>query len=288
MAPRDPAPAYKAIRGSPLEVDKNLYTRIGLSDARELVDSIELPIRSGKAFLVPRGHICRISTKYGPQVGDLNIWSKDNPRERFWASRTRQLHRSHLTTFDRLWSCLPYLRPMCTIVGDTLAGYNDDVGGRVHDLLGTRCDPYVNQMLSGRAFDFHCHSNLTRAILPFGLSESDVHDVLNVFQVTGLNKDGQYFMEPCPAKPGDYFEFFAEIDLLCALSTCPGGDLSAWGWGKDSDADNMLDCCRPLAIDVFELTDSKLLEGWEPPQPASYTGFHGIKMPTFEAEGSRM
>ncbi|KAI4189080.1 MAG: hypothetical protein LQ348_003847 [Seirophora lacunosa] len=286
MTPRNPAPAYQATKGSRLEVDKNLYTRIGLSNARELVDSFELPIRSGKAFLVPRGHVCRISTKYGPQVGDLNIWSKDNPRERFWASRTRQLHRSHLTTFDQLWSCLPYLRPMCTIVGDTLADYTDDVGGRVHDLLGTRCDPYVNQMLSGKAFDFHCHSNLTRAILPFGLSESDVHDVLNVFQVTGLNKDGQYFMEPCPAKPGDYFEFFAEIDLLCALSTCPGGDLSAWGWGKDSDTDNMLDCCRPLAVEVFELTDSKLLEGWEPPQPASYTGFHGIKMPTFEAEGS--
>lgn len=49
-------------------------------------------------------------------------------------------------------------------------------------------------MLSGKAFDFHCHSNLTRAILPFGLAESDVHDVLNVFQVTGLNQDGKYYM----------------------------------------------------------------------------------------------
>ncbi|KAL8983913.1 MAG: hypothetical protein Q9177_004845 [Variospora cf. flavescens] len=147
----------------------------------------------------------------------------------------------------------------------------------------TICDPYVNQMLSGKVFDFHCHSNLTRAILPFGLSESDVHDVLNVFQVTGLNKDGQYFMEPCPAKRGDHFEFFAEIDLLCALSTCPGGDLSAWGWGKDSEADDMLDCCRPLVVELFQLTDPNLLEDWKPSQPASYTGMHGIKMPTFEA-----
>lgn len=49
-------------------------------------------------------------------------------------------------------------------------------------------------MLSGKGFDFHCHSNLTRAVLPFGLAESDVHDVLNVFQVTGLNRDGQYYM----------------------------------------------------------------------------------------------
>lgn len=88
--------------------------------------------------------------------------------------------------------------------------------------------------------------------------------------------------EPCPAKPGDYFEFFAEIDLLCALSTCPGGDLSTWGWGKDSDSDDMLDCCRPLVVEVFRLTEPSLLQGWEPPQPAAYAGVHGMMMPTFQ------
>ena len=49
-------------------------------------------------------------------------------------------------------------------------------------------------MFSDTSFDFHCHSNLTRAVLPFGLTELDIHDVLNVFQVTGLNKDGKYWM----------------------------------------------------------------------------------------------
>jgi uncharacterized protein YcgI (DUF1989 family) len=49
-------------------------------------------------------------------------------------------------------------------------------------------------MLTGNDYDFHCHSNLTRAVLPFGLGESDVHDVLNVFQVTGLNLDDKYYM----------------------------------------------------------------------------------------------
>jgi hypothetical protein len=31
------------------------------------------------------------------------------------------------------------------------------------------------------------------------------------FQCTGLNKNDQYYMKTCPAKVGDYFEFFAEI-----------------------------------------------------------------------------
>ena len=86
-----------------------------------------------------KGQLCQLSTPRGPQVGDLNVWSLHNPRERFWASRTRQLHASHVSVGDRLWSVLPYLRPLCTIVADSLKAYGiDKVGGRCHDLLGTR------------------------------------------------------------------------------------------------------------------------------------------------------
>src|SRR5260370_40522643 len=77
-------------------------------------------------------------------------------------------------------------------------------------------------MLTGDDFDYCCHSNLVRAVAPHGLTELDVHDVLNVFQCTGLNRQDKYFMRDCPARTGDHLEFFAEIDLLCALSTCPG------------------------------------------------------------------
>lgn len=153
------------------------------------------------------------------ELGDLNIWNAHNPRERFWASRTRQLYASHVSTHDRLWSCLPYMRPLATIVADTLSWYGqDERGGRAHDLLGTRCDPYIAQVLGGNGYDFHCHSNLVRAVSRFGLLESDVHDVVNLFQVTGLDEKGRYYMSPCPAEKGDYIEFLAEQDLLMALS----------------------------------------------------------------------
>ena len=112
------------------------------------------------------------------------------------------------------------MRPLATILHDSLDGYGqDEHGGRVHDLLGTRCDPYINAVLSSDAqYDFHCHSNLVRAVLPYGLVESDVHDVINLFQVTGLDEKGRYFMNPCPAERGDNIEFLAEGDLLMALS----------------------------------------------------------------------
>ncbi|MEQ6916720.1 urea carboxylase-associated family protein [Halomonas aquatica] len=277
--------AYQATRGSILDLDRDFYARLTGTGGRTRVEALTVPIREGLAWRVPAGHVLRLSTLEGPQVGDLNLWSLHNPRERFWASRTRQLQRAHVSTFDRLWSTLPYLRPMATIIDDTLAGYGvdgsgvDEEGGRVHDLLGTRCDPYVNRLLTGEDFDHHCHSNLVRAVAPFGLTEFDVHDVLNVFQCTGLNDDDQYFMKASPTREGDYLELFAEIDLLCALSCCPGGDLSVDLWGPN--ARDPLATCHPIGVEVYRL-DPPLLEGWQPPGYAPYQGGHGLRGPAID------
>jgi hypothetical protein len=119
---------------------------------------------------------------------------------------------------------------MVTIIEDTVPRPPGDTG-RVHDLLGTRCDPYVTKLLAGKDYDKHCHSNLTRAIAEFGLTEADVHDPLNMFQVTGLTPQDTYYFTTSPARAGDYLEFFAEIDLLVGVSNCPGGDLSQPMWG---------------------------------------------------------
>lgn len=49
------------------------------------------------------------------------------------------MHASHVSVGDRLWSVLPYMRPLVTVVADSLKDYGvDEVGGRCHDLLGTR------------------------------------------------------------------------------------------------------------------------------------------------------
>ncbi|MFD8818747.1 urea carboxylase-associated family protein [Streptomyces sp. NPDC059627] len=280
------AAAYQATKGGPLDVDRAFYDRVsGTPEGRTLVDAFTVPIRSGRAWEVPAGHLCRLVTVDGPQVGDLNVWNLADPRERLWAARTRQLQRAHVSTYDRLWSTLPFLRPLLTVTDDTLAGYGSDAeGGRVHDLLGTRCDPYVNRMLTGEDFDFHCHSNLVRAVLPYGLTEFDVHDVLNVFQCTGLNEADQYFMKDCPARPGDHFEFFAELDLLCALSTCPGGDLSVPMWGPD--AHDPVEVCHPIHVEVYRV-DPGLLAGWSSPPRAEYRNLHGMRRPTWPATPDR-
>src|SRR6266850_1197829 len=139
-------------------------------------------------------------------------------------------------TTGRALSCrkLPRLRPMATITHDTLDWYGwDEDGAGVHDVIGTRCDPYTNLLLKGTEYHHCCHSNLTRALaternLLLEEAEVHVHDVMNVFMCTGYTRDThQYFMKASPVRPGDFIEFFAEIDLLVALSACPGGDCGA-------------------------------------------------------------
>lgn len=273
----EPHVIYQAKPGSPIDVDHELCDSLArLTDKRSLVDEFIIPIRSGRAWIVRAGQLCRIVVVEGAQVADFNAWNLHNPRERFWAARTKQLHRAHLTTYDRLWSCLPYLRPMLTITNDTIKYGLDEDGAGCHDLLGTRCDPYVHKLLTGEDFDYCCHSNLVRAIMPHRLAEDDVHDVLNIFQVTGLTQDDRYFVKPSPAKKGDFLEFFAEIDLLCAISTCPQGDLSVPAWGPD--AADPASTCRPLGVEVYAPVP-ELLEGWEPPTPVDYRGVHGVQLP---------
>ncbi|OAL42880.1 hypothetical protein IQ07DRAFT_525371 [Pyrenochaeta sp. DS3sAY3a] len=303
MPPHDthpPSPAYFPTSStSPLHPPTALYERLrNLDEEKDLVKTQDfvVPARSGRAWKVGKGQVWRLSTPQGPQVGDLNVWNANDPRERFWAARTRQLQGSHVREGDRLWSNLPFMRPLCGLIKDDCEikdapGGVTKWGGRCHDLLGTRCDPYVSHMLTGASYDYHCHSNLVRAVLPYGLTEFDVHDVLNVFQVTGLDSQGRYFMESSPATPASSMTWFAEQDLLCALSTCPGGDLSAWGWHQaDEDAEeqgkpDMKSTCRPIRVEVWEVREEvrgDVLEGWREPERSGYKGLHGMGVPEGE------
>ena len=235
-----------------------------------------IPPRSASCINVNAGQFFRIKSVDGPQVGDLNLWSREELSEFFYSGKTRALYGTHVSTKDRLWSSLPTMRPMATITHDTLDWYGfDSFGGSVHDIIGTRCDPYTNNLISGGGqYHYCCHSNLTRALakhcdLKLNIAEKYVHDVLNVFMCTGFTRDtGQYFMKESPVKPGDYLEFFAEIDLIVGLSACPGGNCAS---EHSSDQAN----CYPLEIEVFSVDPNKLI-GWQKATINQYDRSHGL------------
>ena len=243
--------------------------RKGMTKVSETV----VPPREARTFEVAAGQFFRIVSIEGSQVGDLNLWNAHDLSERFFSGKTRALHATHVSTGDRLWSSLPNLRPLATITHDTLDWYGwDEHGGGVHDVIGTRCDPYTQRLLGGDEYHHCCHSNLTRAVaahqgLSLPAAEQHVHDVLNVFMCTGFTRDThQYFMKASPVRPGDFIEFFAEIDLMGALSACPGGDCST---SHSSDAAR----CHPLKVEIHQPA-ADALSSWQPAERSGYSRRH--------------
>jgi uncharacterized protein YcgI (DUF1989 family) len=204
--------------------------------ARPLVKSEVIPARTGRAFRVGAGEILRVRCSAGPQVADLIVFNADDPREKFWQARTRVVHGGHLAVGDQLWSIPPWTRPMMTMVTDTVTHGELTDGARSHDLLFCRCDARLYELVHKRTGP-NCNDNLVAAIAAFGLGAGEVHDPFNVFMTTGLNRSGKPFYLPSDARQGDYVDLLAEMNVLVAISACPGGSS-----GKQS---------LPLDVQIF-------------------------------------
>ncbi|MDG1531389.1 MAG: DUF1989 domain-containing protein [Paracoccaceae bacterium] len=272
----DQAKATKPVICYPIDTlptpDMPMY-KSALIDMVKVAEATAAP-REAASIKLQAGQVLRISSVNGPQVGDLNLFNANDLDERFYSGKTRALHGTHISTGDRMWSSFPHLRPMATVVDDTLDWYGfDDFGGAVHDVIGTRCDPYTGNLLAGTQYHHCCHSNLTRALadatgMSMKQAEPFVHDVLNVFMCTGFTRDtGQYFMKASPVRPGDHLDLLAEIDLLAVLSACPGGDCS-------SEHSSDTAACHPLLMEVFQPKEG-VLSNWQSPAKNAYDGSHG-------------
>ena len=237
----------------PVDKKKNNNLKILLEERKkiDLINEIIIPPRDAKCFTVKAGQFFRIECFEGSQVGDLNLFNADNLNEKFYSGKTRALYGTHLSVGDRMYSNFPYLRSMATISWDSLDWYGyDNDGASVHDVIGTRCDPYTLKLLSGDDYHYCCHSNLLRALIKekgidINKAENLIHDVLNVFMCTGFTNDTkQYFMKASPSRKGDYLEFYAETNILGILSACPGGDCSE---SHSSDKAK----CFPLKVSIW-------------------------------------
>jgi uncharacterized protein YcgI (DUF1989 family) len=224
----DPPPSMAGTEGFPRKaaIEAFASTRTEIADKpelRRLARSFVIPARSARAFKLAAGEIVRVSCSEGPQVADLIVFNADDPAEKFWSGRTRVIHGGHLEVGDHLWSVPPRVRPMLTLIADTLEHPPHPFGARSHDLLYCRCDGRMYEMVYGRVGAPNCNDNLVEAIAPFGLGPEQVHDPFNIFMTTGLNERGKPFYLPSDAKKGDYVELLANIGCLLAISACPGG-----------------------------------------------------------------
>ncbi|KAF4552095.1 Hypothetical protein D9617_11g009430 [Elsinoe fawcettii] len=169
---------------------------------------IIVPAAHGYAFEVRKGDRFRVIDLYGEQIVDFAAWVAGTQlTEKLSMSYTRY-HLSGITPAigECLWTNKD--EPILRITADTV---------KVHDMTFMSCFPEMYQKL-GLEGHRSCASNIAEVMAPHGMrSYLDVTDPFNIFQNTpnySLKRLGS-------SKPGDYIEFEALKDTICAVSSCP-------------------------------------------------------------------
>jgi uncharacterized protein YcgI (DUF1989 family) len=177
----------------------------------KIIQQIEVPPMSARAFTVARGQRVRIIDVAGGQPGDLVAFHAHDLQERFSQARTRVENRTcRIGAGHQLWTNAQPPRVMLSVTGDTGAG---------HDLLYTPCCRYALEKRFGVSRD-GCLEHLLQALAPWKIGTGQIPDPLNLFFSVDLAADGSLTIAAPRSRPGDYLELRAELDALVAVSTC--------------------------------------------------------------------
>ena len=217
-----------------------------MTTGRKTVQELTIEPGTGKALELRRGQVLRIEQTSGRQCADFNCFNLHDYKEFFHTGRTRHLHGLHPTKGDFLWSAPPRERPMMAIIEDTVG---------TNDVLYPRCSAFLFEHHYGLAVHTNCHDIQAEAQREFGLTPDDVHDSFNFFMHTGVDAAGRPFIAKNTAKPGDYVELLALMDVLAIPNVC-GADVM-----MTSDFE-----LKPLKLTVFEGVDRDWSRISEPPR----------------------
>jgi uncharacterized protein YcgI (DUF1989 family) len=189
-----------------------------VSAAPEVVQELIIPACEGRALVVLRGQVLRLTLIDGIQVADCTFLNADDHREVYHAGQTVALNliegTGTMRRVGKLYSKPPRENVMMTVV--------DDPVGTHFVWNGGRCSRMVYALLDGIT-DPHrtCQDNLAEALAPYGLTGDDVPDVFNAFMNVDVIEDRQLVIKTPEARKGDYLDLRAEMNVLAAISACP-------------------------------------------------------------------
>ena len=201
---------------------------IELDQNRSVFKSVQktiIPPKSGKAFRVNKGQVFRIIQEEGGQIGDVWLFNSHNTKERFMGHTTFLHEGAYPKKDSQFWSCMPEVRPLATMLVEHSGNPTLPENFNNHVVLGAHCTTKQWDMLTGIPDHNSCHQNGIDAVKEFGLTEQDIlNDNFMVFQPSFIQPDGSGDSVASQSNPGDYAEFYAEMDLIVTVSACPVGD----------------------------------------------------------------
>jgi uncharacterized protein YcgI (DUF1989 family) len=174
--------------------------------------TVEIPPRSGVAFLLKMGQTLTVIDPCGVQVADLLAYNAEDVREVISSGRTLDYAETiRLTTGHILYSNRS--TPMLTIVEDTV--------GR-HDFLLTPCSyDTFHHFYPDLPPHRGCFGNLAEALAPFGVTEDMIPVAFNCFMNVPVDgATGKLEVLPPVSKAGDRIVLEARMDLVIGLTAC--------------------------------------------------------------------
>jgi uncharacterized protein YcgI (DUF1989 family) len=192
------------------------------------VTDVTLPGRGGGAWVVRAGQHIRVTDVEGGGLGDFVCFNADQLNERFSQARTKANQGKLLITKgDHLYTRDNNV--LLTIVEDTYG---------IHDLQYGMCSAWVYRNFQDKDYrgfskskhqvggpmgvpPFGCYEVLQKALKDYPIAPENIPEPLNIFQTLEFKDDMSFSIVDGRSKPGDYIEFAAKMDTLCALSACP-------------------------------------------------------------------
>ena len=181
---------------------------------------IAIPAKSARSVELAKGAVVRIVNTQGHQVVDTWAFAAADPAECLSMEHSRSAtYRIHFRPGDTLVT--NRFRPILTILADSSPG--------IHDTLHAACSAGSNSFYGAAATHPNCEDNLKQAMLERGVTLGRIPCPWNLYEHAPVGPDGALSDEPSAAKPGDYVELRAELDLVLVCSACPStvGDISA-------------------------------------------------------------
>jgi hypothetical protein len=181
------------------------------------VEYVYIPARgfmSGR--LVKEGQALRIITLEGKQVADTIIWDANRLENVFNCSMTMIL--------NRRWNYWQLGDVLYSKDCDKLASFGEDSSGGIHAAFGAFCNEAYWRKMSGISGCPNCRDNLVAAMAGYGFSSKDLDwgSCISLFMNLVYEPDGTIGRGDSVNKPGDYVDIIAQMDIIVAISNCPG------------------------------------------------------------------
>jgi hypothetical protein len=173
---------------------------------------LDIPAGSAGSVELERGQSCRVINTWGGQVVDTWAFAAGDFNEYLSMEHSRSANYKLLfKPGDRLYS--NRFRPLLRLTADTSPG--------IHDTLHAACSKGSYRYYGADHDTPNCEDNLVAQMLLRHFALAHVPCPWNLFEHALVAADSTLVDEPSSARPGDYVEIEAVVDLLLVFSACP-------------------------------------------------------------------